>query len=281
MFALKIFRPKQPGSGLEMARHNQQVYSAPGIVGYYAHLAALQAPEADLLAQLAPRLDQMAMLDLGVGAGRTTHHFAPLVASYLGIDYSAAMIAACEQRFTGVQTASGQPPQFAVADVRDLEHLPSQGFDLILFSFNGLDFVTHLERLQVLAELYRLCQPGGTVCFSSHNLQGIESQFDWRVQWQLNPLRTYVNLVMAGVWRWFNPGVTLAHLQAAAYQVIRDESHNFQLKTYYVRPSEQVKQLAAAGFEQVQVFTWREGRVVLPPFENCDPWLYYCCQAPS
>jgi SAM-dependent methyltransferase len=273
--------PKQPRPDLDLAQHNLQVYSTPKIVAYYTHLAALQAPEVNLLAQLAPQLAQMDMLDLGVGAGRTTNHFAPLVSSYLGIDYSAAMIATCKQTFVGRQTASGQPFKFAVADVRDLEYLPSQGFDLILFSFNGLDFIAHPERLRVLADLYRLCKPGGYVCFSSHNLQGIEAQFDWRALLWLNPLRTYVNLVMAGVWRWFNPGVTLARLQVAPHLIVRDESHNFRLKTYYVRPSEQVQQLQAVGFEQIKVFTWQEGRELESLSENCDPWLYYLCRVPN
>jgi ubiquinone/menaquinone biosynthesis C-methylase UbiE len=278
----------------DIAQQNQQVYSRPGIVGYYAQLSSLQAAEAQLIANLGAQLSQMAMLDLGVGAGRTTRHFAPRVADYTGIDYSAAMIAACIQTFAGWVTHAGQPLTWRVGDARALEIFPDQAFDLILFSFNGLDFMTHPERLQVLTDLYRLCRPGGYVCFSSHNLQGIESQFSWRRQWRWNPLTTYVNLCMSGVWRWCNPGLSLVQLQAAPHWVVRDESHNFRLKTYYVRPLEQVRQLLAAGFRQIQVLTWHDGTVLAqvpgpqapaaddPQFAsllaNRDQWLDYLCR---
>jgi ubiquinone/menaquinone biosynthesis C-methylase UbiE len=278
----------------DIAQHNQQVYSQTGIVDYYAQLSSLQAAEAQLIAHLETQLSQMAMLDLGVGAGRTTRHFAPRVADYTGIDYSAAMIAACTQTFAGWVTHTGRPLTWQVGDARFLKTFPDQAFDLILFSFNGLDFMTHSERLQVLTDLHRLCRPGGYLCFSSHNLQGIEAQFSWRHQWQWNPLITYVNLCMAGVWRWCNPGLTLAQLQAMPHGVIRDESHNFRLKTYYVRPLEQVRQLLAAGFRQIQVQTWHDGDVLaqvagspVPAVEepevalllaNRDQWLYYLCR---
>jgi ubiquinone/menaquinone biosynthesis C-methylase UbiE len=277
-----------------LAAANLQVYSRPQIVDYYAHLTALQAPEAQLIQDLAPKLAQMRMLDLGVGAGRTTRHFAPLVQEYVGVDYSPAMIAACQQTYGDLRTQAGHPPNFVVADVRSLESLAEQPFDLILFSFNGLDFIPHAERLQVLQTLYQLCQPGGVVCFSSHNLQAIESHFRWRAQWRLNPLSTYVNLIMSGVWRWFNRGLSLSQLQAASFAIVRDESHNFQLYTYYIRPQAQIEQLQALGFEAIQILTWREGHQLYPAraldllpekqlealTTHRDPWLYYQCRVP-
>lgn len=37
------------------------------------------------------------MLDIAVGAGRTTLHFASLIKSYVGIDYSSGMITECKK----------------------------------------------------------------------------------------------------------------------------------------------------------------------------------------
>ena len=74
---------------------NQQTYTDRSIVRYYARLTALQPAERTILTLLQKRLSKMKMLDLGVGAGRTTNYFAPLVAEYIGVDYSAEMIAAC------------------------------------------------------------------------------------------------------------------------------------------------------------------------------------------
>ncbi|NEO84845.1 MAG: class I SAM-dependent methyltransferase, partial [Spirulina sp. SIO3F2] len=60
---------------------NQHVYTEPQIVHHYAQLQQLQAAEQAILKQLQPQLATMRMLDLGVGGGRTTHHFAPRVAA--------------------------------------------------------------------------------------------------------------------------------------------------------------------------------------------------------
>jgi len=70
---------------------NQQTYRDPSIVGYYAQLTALQPAEKTILTLLQERLSTMKMLDLGVGAGRTTKYFAPLVGEYIGVDYSAVI----------------------------------------------------------------------------------------------------------------------------------------------------------------------------------------------
>ena len=52
------------------------------------------------------------ILDLGVGAGRTTPYLLEISKNYIGIDFSPAMIAACQARYPTVE--------FAVGDARDL-----------------------------------------------------------------------------------------------------------------------------------------------------------------
>ena len=182
---------------------NRDVYSSQNVVRHYAQLKLLQPAEQAVLTRLNPQLAQMKMLDIGVGGGRTTHHFHQRVGDYVGIDYAAEMIAACRQRF-----ADGSPPlALEVGDARDMGDFPDQSFDLILFSFNGIDYISHADRLRVLKEIHRVGKPGGYFCFSSHNLQGIERAFDWRSQLQLNPLQTYVDLIMCGLLRYFNRGL--------------------------------------------------------------------------
>ncbi len=66
----------------------------------------------------------MDMLDIGVGGGRTTRHFAPLARTYLGVDYSAAMIARCKREFPSFR--------FAVADARRLAFAADESYDLVL-----------------------------------------------------------------------------------------------------------------------------------------------------
>ncbi len=149
---------------------NQQTYKDPSIVGYYAQLTALQPAEKTILTLLQEHLSTMKMLDLGVGAGRTTKYFAPLVGEYIGVDYSAEMIAACRQKFPHLV--------WQVADARNLEQFADNYFDFILFSFNDIDYISHADRFLVLEEISRIGKAGGYFCFSSHNLQGIIPEFD-------------------------------------------------------------------------------------------------------
>jgi ubiquinone/menaquinone biosynthesis C-methylase UbiE len=254
---------------------NQNAYAASRIVQHYAQLGMLQPAEKTVLDRLHDRLPGMKMLDIGVGGGRTTKHFAAIVADYIGIDYSAAMIAACQKRFAD----SAQTALFEVCDARDLSRFQDDSFDFILFSFNGIDYVSHVDRLKVFAEINRVGKPGGYFCFSSHNLQGFEQAFAVRKQLSINPFKMYVNLVMVALLRSFNRSITSKQLAAAAHIVVKDESHHFRLRTYYVRPQEQLNQLKA-NFGTVEVYGWQSGLNITGEREliaNVDLWLYYLC----
>jgi ubiquinone/menaquinone biosynthesis C-methylase UbiE len=262
---------------------NEQTYAAPGIVRYYEQIKALQPAEQIILDWVVPQLGGWSMLDIGVGAGRTTRYFGPLAAQYIGIDSSAVMISACQRTFP-------ETPQcrFAVVDARDMGCFADDAFDFVLFSFNGIDYVDDADRLGILNEIYRVCKPGALFCFSSHNLQGFEQAFSLKSQWSWNPLTTYANWIMLGILRLLNRPLTLAKLQHMPFAIVRDESHNFGLKTYYIRPTAQIAQLEEQ-FEAIRVYSWKGGEALetgadgLLPFDhqaaNTDLWLYYCCTA--
>src|SRR5262249_11174372 len=78
-----------------------RAYSRKGVVAYYSGYMSLDKPEAAILRALAPRLARLRMLDVGVGGGRMTEHFAPAVAQYHGIDLSPEMVETCRRRFAG------------------------------------------------------------------------------------------------------------------------------------------------------------------------------------
>ncbi len=215
------------------------------------------------------------MLDIGVGGGRTTQHFANLVQEYVGIDYAKEMIAACQQRFSASSSRV-----FKVGDARDMSQFQDESFDFILFSFNGIDVLSHLDRLQVFQEVSRIGKPGGYFCFSSHNLQGLEREFNWRNQISLNPLKTYVNLIMFALLRFFNGSISPQQIKHSDHQIIQDESHNFRLKQYYIRPQAQFDQLKA-NFGNVRIYSWKSGLEITTQQElivNADMWLYYLCE---
>ena len=137
-------------------------------------------------------------------------------------------------------------------------------------------FLTRI-RLRILQEVSRVGKPGGYFCFSSHNLQAMEREFNWRNQIRLNPITTYSNLVMLLLLRGFNRTIHLKELKTLAHAIIRDESHNFRLQTYYVRPQEQLRQLAA--FQNIQIYSWKSGLEIAlnAPAASTDLWLYYLC----
>jgi ubiquinone/menaquinone biosynthesis C-methylase UbiE len=259
---------------------NQTTYAAADVVRYYSQLQQLQPAEATILALLTARLKlplaQMSMLDIGVGAGRTTAHFAKVTAEYIGIDYSADMIDACHQRFPQADPSVA----FAVGDARNMSQFADASRDFILFSYNGIDSISHADRLAVFQEVSRIGRSDGYFCFSSHNLDVFERDFNLRQQISCNPLSTYVNLVMAGLLHLFNFPIGGKQLQAVNHAILRDESHNFRLKQYYIRPEAQIRQLEAQ-FADVQVYSWKSGLELKTEADRSacpDLWLYYLCR---
>lgn len=255
--------------------HNQQTYCRRGIVHHYRQLRELQPAEKTVLDRFQPYWSEIRMLDMGVGGGRTTQHFSNRVLEYVGIDYSAEMIAACQNRYsTRLPTVT-----FDVCDARDMSRFPDRSFDFILFSFNGIDYVSHGDRLRILQEVNRIGKPGGHFFFSSHNLQAMRRQFRWQQHLHLNPVTTYVNLVMLALLRVFNYPLTLDQVNTCNHILIKDESHNFCLNTYYITPEEQIKQLEK-GFRDIQIFSWKSGLELKTVDEfnsSTDLWLYYLC----
>ncbi|MBT9311745.1 class I SAM-dependent methyltransferase [Leptothoe kymatousa] len=259
-----------------MDDRNSTTYAAADIVNYYAQLNRLQPAEADILERLRHQLPTMKMLDMGVGGGRTAQHFAPLVQQYVGIDYSAEMVTACQKRFSTCSYAT----RFETADARDLSQFEDNSFDFILFSFNGIDYVSHGDRLRILQEIKRVGKQGCYFFFSSHNLQALEREMTWQKQIAPNPLKTYENLVMLGLFWLFNRPMTRQLLATSQHLIVRDESHNFRLDTYYIRAAQQVEQLSQ-DFSQVEIYPWQSTESIADmdaAIMGRDLWLYYLCR---
>ncbi|MFL5846594.1 MAG: class I SAM-dependent methyltransferase [Solirubrobacteraceae bacterium] len=120
--------------------------------------------EAAALAHLEPVLDGARVLDLGVGKGRTTTLIAPRAASYIGLDISPGMIDGARERHPGAD--------LRVGDARRLDGIADASVDVVVFSFNGIDAVSHEDRAKVMAEIARVLVPGGRALISSLNLRG-------------------------------------------------------------------------------------------------------------
>ena len=255
---------------------NQKTYASADIVWYYTQLSQLQPAEQAILDRFKHQLSSMKMLDIGIGGGRTTKVFAPLVKEYVGIDYSAEMIAASQKRFADTLPSLA----LEVADARDMQQFADNSFDFILFSFNGIDYVIEGDRLKIFEAIKRVGKSGGHFCFSSHNLQDLQKALTLKENVSFNPLKTYTNMVMLALFKVLNPTVNSHQLANADRLIVRDESHNFRLKTYYIRPAAQLKQLEPY-FYNIEVYPWPSEHPLLDQIalaQSTESWLYYLCQ---
>jgi ubiquinone/menaquinone biosynthesis C-methylase UbiE len=225
------------------------VYSEDRAVATIASEERLYAPEQAIRERLLPWLQGRSMLDVGVGAGRTTIHFAPSVARYVGIDVSAPMIDACATRLV----AAFPHAAFAVEDARDLGRFGDASFDFVLFSWNGLDCIESLEdRFRALRELRRVCDPAGYVCFSSHNIGFVPELFGLRPYERTTPRAVAKAIAWQVLLRILNgSGRKIASSPRA---LLRDGQFDFRLRVHYLRPSVQLAELRACGFGPAELY---------------------------
>ena len=87
-------------------------------------------------------------------------------------------------------------------------------------------------------------------------------------------------MIMFTLLRFFNRSISPHQIKSSDYEIVQDESHNFRLKQYYVRPQEQLNQLQA-NFDNIRMFSWQSGLELITQQDlsaNTDMWLYYLCQ---
>jgi SAM-dependent methyltransferase len=155
---------------MSMSAANLQIYNQPEVASHYAILNYL-TPCEQLLFGLYIK-PGAAILDIGVGGGRTTPYLSSLASRYLGIDYASEMIRVCRRKHPDLE--------FVEAEASDLSFLASASFDAVVIAFNGLDYVIPDEkRARCFKECHRVLKTGGVVLFSSHNPRSIFLRPAW------------------------------------------------------------------------------------------------------
>ena len=165
---------RRDDAGTEMtdrsADTNLQTYDAPEVAAHYAALDYLTPCERMLFEVYIP--PGSAILDLGVGGGRTTSYLANRASRYVGVDYAAAMVEACKAKFPGLE--------FVVADAANLSAFPDASFDAVVFAFNGIDYVLpEQSRRSCFGHIQRVLRAKGVLIFSSHNARAVLIRRRW------------------------------------------------------------------------------------------------------
>lgn len=225
-------------------KDNLDVYEQDEVVDSYAGSDYLTPAESGIITTLKP-LWTGHLLDMGIGAGRTTHHLAPLAARYEGMDYSRKMVDYCRARFSTLSNAS-----FLQDDARVLSAYEAATFDTAFFSFNGIDCVDYEGRNAVLRQVNRVLKPGGHFIFSFHNTGYLHRLYSYH--WAKNPLYWLWNLKrMRRVKQVNGPESRYA---GRPYFILKDGGENFQLDILYIAPEQQEADLDDAGFTVLHRF---------------------------
>jgi SAM-dependent methyltransferase len=230
-------------SDLNLAVWNQSFWAFS-----YRRLDTLLPAETAIFDELAPELGNAALLDLGVGTGRTTEQLAKRCRGYVGVDYSAAMTARACERFPGLDLRT--------MDARDLSAFADGAFDIVLFSHNGIDYVGHEDRLLILQEIHRVLKPGGAFVFSTHNRDSkIAAAHDLsNLPLTAHPLKLGRNIIRYGHGILNARQMKPREQHLPGHALINDSANHYSMLTYYIHRADQVRQLAGIGFTTAGVF---------------------------
>ena len=149
---------------------NLAIYNSAEVAAHYAGLSQISPCECVLFETYIR--SGAAVLDLGVGGGRTTPYIAPRCSKYLGLDYATEMVRVCQTKFPNLE--------FRIGDASDLLDIPSVWFDAVVAAFNVVDYVLPAEdRIRCWQQCYRVLKPGGVLIFSSHNPRAVLVRPEW------------------------------------------------------------------------------------------------------
>lgn len=240
----------------------ESVYDQAGVVAHYDRAVELQPAERALFDAWVP--PGARVLDLGVGAGRTTPWLAGRASRYVGVDLSEPMVRRCREKFPALE--------FLQADATELGEFPGASFDVVVFSFNGIDCIPSVAgRARCYDACARVLRDGGSLLFSTHNaryllyepvLVGGPLRRLWRLVYALG--HSVSNMVFLLPTRAFWRG----------FGFVRDPATHGGLKHIATRRYV-AAELRRHGFEPIEVVPAAHPRRT-PSL--LTPWYYYACR---
>jgi SAM-dependent methyltransferase len=233
----------------------------------YPSAADLSIAERAIFQKLSPRLAGKRLLDIGVGGGRTTAFMLDLSRDYTAIDHCEGLVDVVKAKF--------RLDSVYYCDVCDMRRFADGTFDFALFSFNGLDYVSHEDRLKALGEINRVLADDGLFVFSSHNRNRINGRSKSSRSLPHEGIGTGTRFrhslksVLLTPRHWLKQR---HETKTPEYAIINDDGPRYSLLTYYITPLRQVAQLESLRFavESIYNFAGHAART-----DDQSPWLYY------
>ena len=248
----------------------QKIYEQDDSVNMYLDLRDLQKPEQTILDVNFSKIKDSVFLDVGIGTGRTTYHFANITQKYIGTDIAKAMIDGAKTNFKNDNL------EFLVCDARYMSVFSDNTFDVVYFSFNGIDYINIDERILFFNEVKRICKKDALLVFSTHNLLNIKWLFDFK--FSLKPIELYGNIIRYFKLRQYNKNLDRNYSDKDVIK-INDGAHGYGLQTTYIKPEIQKQQLQGYGFTDIKCYGSKMGIEIDESDLKTvtDPWIYFSC----
>lgn len=255
---------------------NLKAFGDKKVVRVYSDANSLQKAEEAILGEIKDNIRNKKILDIGVGGGKTIKYLTGISSEYTGIDYSEAMVNACREQYPGINILH--------CDARDMSIFKNEEFDFILFTYNGIDCVSHADRLTVLKEIFRILKKGGCFVFSTHNrecagfnvyLSPLAPFYTYSLfkPFTCNPVKIFeraADFIKGTINHWRNSKYVI---HTDEYSIINDKGHDYSAMMYYISIKYQKEQLNNVGFKgEIKKYD-KEGKEVINACN--DTWIYY------
>lgn len=200
-----------------------------------------------------------AILDIGIGGGRTAPLMADISANYRGIDYTPDMVQVARRRFPGLCFHEMDARRMTFAD---------ESFDLVTFSYNGIDSVDLAGRLAILRQVRRVLVPGGYFVFSALNRQGSAHGQHWPDFRVLRDAGLSPRRLPRAVGRFAQGGINWLRFRivtraGADVAMGTMSAYNFGLVTLFTSVAAQIRQLQQCGLA-VEAIIEPDGHRIAP-----------------
>lgn len=182
------------------------------------------------------------ILDLWCWGGRTTQAlYEKWFKNIVAIDIAEKLIEWAKNNHPNISHV------FSVWNATDLQ-FNDQSFDVVFFSFNGLDYIpSREERMKVYQEIYRVLQPKWIFIFSSHN------------RYCLPVNRNLLKTQLQNIFRMFS-------------EYWLTEQSFGKIYTYYSSPRQLQKDLGRFDFHKKQIYP--HNAFLFPLFDTFPYYVY-------